>query len=130
MATEDCDVVIKPTMRRPDFQSRNDFADSGDIEIRQRVEVKQRFLQFTSLEDYPYSTVIVDEKYKIDRIPKGQLWGYVVVNQDCTYACLIKTNTHDKWKIKEMFDRKDGQYRSFYVCPKELCFFRKINQQS
>jgi hypothetical protein len=127
MAKGNCDVVIKPTLIRPDFDSRNDFLDSGDIEIRQRVEVKQRCLRFTSVDDYPYSTVIVDEKHKIDRIPNGRLWGYVIVNQECTHACLVKPNTREYWQTKETFDKKDNQNRCFYVCPKELCFFCEID---
>ena len=127
MAKENCDVVIKPVVFRPDFESRNAFADSGDIEIRQRVEVKHRMLSFTSCEDYPYATVIVDEQYKIDRIPKGKLWGYVIVDNDCSHACCIKPSTFDSWITKEMFDKKDRQNRTFYVCPKELCFFCKID---
>ena len=126
MASENCDVVIKPVVARPSFDSRNEFADGGDIEIRQRVEVKHRFLAFTNADDYPYETVIVDERYKIDRIPKARLYGYVIVNRDCSHACFVMPQTISHWQIEQMFDKKDRQYREFYVCPKELCSFAKI----
>jgi len=128
MKRHGCDVMIRPTEVRPDFDSRNDYTDSGDIEIRQRVEVKQRSIAFTSSSDYPFNTVIVDEEFKIDRIPKSTLWGYIIVNKDSTYACCIKSDTRASWDVERKYDSKDGQHRSFYVCPKELCSFCKIDQ--
>ena len=126
MRKNNCDVMIHPTLIRPDFESRNKFADSGDIEIRQRVEVKQRGIDFTSAEDYPYQTVIVDEKFKIERIQGGTLWGYMVVNKSGTHVCCIKPDSKSEWTVESKYDRKDGQQRQFYVCPKRLCLFCKL----
>jgi hypothetical protein len=126
LAKYDCDVMIRPTLVRPSFELRNDYADAGDIEIRQRVEVKHRSIKFTSATDYPYETVIVDEKFKIDRISRGRLWGYVIVNSECTHACIVKPETWGYWTVQSMYDRKDKQDRDFYVCPKEHCRFCEI----
>lgn len=126
MQRHKCDVMIRPTTIRPDFDSRNEFADCGDIEIRQRVEVKQRSIEFTCVNDYPYDTVIVDERFKVDRIEKARLWGYLIVSKSGTYVCCIKSDTKQHWEIKEKFDQKDSQRREFYVCPKSLCTFHKM----
>jgi len=123
-----CDVLIRPTLIRPDFESRNEYIDGGDIEIRQRIEVKHRSIEFTSREDYPYPTVIVDEQFKIDRIPRARLWGYVILNESGTHACCIRSATKEQWSTVRRFDRKDGQERAFYVCPKDACSFCKILQ--
>lgn len=123
MAKHNCDVLIRPTVVRPDFESRNDYADHGDIEIRQRVEVKHRSIDFTSVDDYPYPTVIVDEKYKVDRIPRSKLWGYLIVNRQGTHVCCVKPDTQAQWLVESKHDNKDGQRREFYVCPKGLCLF-------
>lgn len=127
MTTHNCDVMIRPTVLRPDFESRNDFADCGDIEIRQRVEVKQRSIDFTSCLDYPYATVIVDEQFKIDRIPRGRLWGYVILNKAGTHVCCIKPDTKPHWTVESKYDKKDAQQRNFYVCPIAHCSFCSLN---
>lgn len=127
LQSKNCDVVIKPVSIRPSFESRNEFADSGDIEIRQRIEVKRRSVEFTCEDDYPYSTVIVDEKFKIDRIPRGRLWGYVIVNKQLSHVCCVMPDTKKEWMVERMFDKSDGQERLFYVCPKHLCIFSQMN---
>lgn len=126
MLRNNCDVLIRPTVVRPDFDSRNEYADGGDIEIRQRVEVKQRSIDFTSADDYPYPTVIVDEKYKVDRIARGKLWGYLIVNKSGTHVCCIKPDSKSAWVVESKYDKKDGQQREFYVCPKRLCLFCEL----
>lgn len=126
MTKHNCDVMIRPTVIRPSFESRNEFADSGDIEIRQRVEVKQRSINFTSADDYPYQTVIVDERFKFDRIAPGKLWGYLIVNESGTHVCCIKPESRSEWTVESKYDKKDGQKRDFYVCPKRLCAFCKL----
>lgn len=123
-----CDVLIRPTLVRPSFEERNDFADEGDIEIRQRIEVKHRKLTFTSVNDYPYEDVIVDESFKVDRILKGTLWGYAIINQSMTHACLILQHTRPAWTLQTMYDKADRQQRTFYVCPKDLCTFTIIQE--
>lgn len=126
MARHGCDVMIRPLVERPEFGLRNEFADSGDLEIRQRVEVKHRDLDFTSVEDYPYGSVIVDERYKVERIPRGRLWGYVIMSRGGTHVCCVRSDTRSQWLVESMYDKKDKQRREFYVCPKELCLFCRL----
>ena len=123
MAMHDCDVVIKPTLEAPSTELRHEYIDSGDIEIRQRVEVKHRSIGFTCAEDYPFPTIIVDEVHKVDRIPKGQLWGYVIVNEAGTHVCCLRANTQGRWTIQRKHDKKQGAERAFYVCPVKIGWF-------
>jgi hypothetical protein len=127
LAKQGCQVLIKPTLVTPDKASRHQFVDDGDLEIRQRIEVKHRAVDFTSVDDYPYSSIIVDEDFKINRIPKGQLWGYVVVNRDATHVCFIKGDTRKQWSVEEKYDHKERENRKFYTCPKELAVFCRLD---
>ena len=120
------DVMIKPTVIRPNVESRKEYLDNGDIEIRQRIEIKHRNLNFTNVSDYPFDTVIVDEVHKFDRIIKAQLWGYVILNKMQTHCCVIKLTTHSEWKKKSRYDKKDKQSCEYYFCPREHCVFYKI----
>jgi len=128
MKSGGCDVMIAPTIATPDYESRWQYTDGGDIEIRHRVEVKHRDISFTCSDDYPYATVIVDEKYKIDKIHSRQVWGYIICNRDITHACIIKPDSRDKWKAEKLWDRKYQSDREFYVCPKNNCMWFKIGE--
>jgi hypothetical protein len=123
MAMHDCDVVIKPTLIAPSTEVRHEYIDSGDIEIRQRVEVKHISIGFTCAEDFPYPTIIVDEVHKVDRIPRGQLWGYVIVNEAGTHVCCLRADTKGRWTIQRRHDKKEGAERAFYVCPVAIGMF-------
>jgi hypothetical protein len=117
---------VKPVLLTPDRESRFSYMDSGDIEVRFRVEVKRRSFGFTGLNDYPYPTVIVDERYKIDRIPSTRLYGYAVVDEGMSSLCFVSGSTRSQWKVESHYDRSEGEKREFYVCPKELCTFRSL----
>ena len=123
MAMNHCDVVIKPTLIAPSTEVRHEYIDSGDIEIRQRVEVKHISIGFTCAEDFPFSTIIVDEVHKVDRIPRGQLWGYVIVNEAGTHVCCLRADTKGRWTIERRHDKKEGAERAFYVCPVGIGMF-------
>ena len=127
LAGQGFEIFVRPTVVRPDWDSRHEFADNGDLEIRMRIEVKHRDLDFTCREDYPFDTVIVDEVFKVDRIPKNHLYGYVILNQACTHAGLIGGKTRPTWTTFEKYDNRISENRSFYVCPKEKVNFCRIN---
>ena len=98
---------------------RSDWHDGGDLEIKQRMEVKQRLFHFECAYDYPYDTVYVDEKYKLDRIPSAHLWGNVITNLSISHVCLILAHTRRFWVVEKKWDNKDGRLCDFYACPKE-----------
>ena len=123
MSDQGWSVVSNFSALRPDFESRHDYADSGDLEVRQRVEVKWINRFFTCAEDFPFPAIIVDEKFKIDRIPIKHLYGYAVVNREWSHVCLISAKTRANWKTATRYDSKDRQERTFYECPVEHCLF-------
>ncbi len=126
LASRGFDCSVKPVLLSPDCESRHEYVDSGDIEVRFRVEVKRRSFVFTGLDDYPYPTVLVDEKHKIDRIPPNRLYGYAVVDKGIGSLCFVSGGTKGQWKVERHYDRSEGGEREFYACPKELCVWKDM----
>lgn len=128
LRTHGCKVEVPSVQVRPSFEERHKYIDTGDIKITLRIEVKHRSFDFTSKQDYPYDTVMIDETFKIDRINRGELWGYVIVNQSATHLCFVMAHTRKNWKIISKHDSKDaGRLCNSYVCPVELCKFLKLS---
>jgi len=127
LARLQCEVMIRPTVIRPETKDRFDYIDDGDIEIRQRVEVKNRSFSFTSANDYPFETVIIDSKRNIDRIPRRQLWGHIILDEKLTHAAVVKTETRKHWDLLEVYNNKDRSNCVMWVIPKEFCFFTAIS---
>ena len=127
--------VRVPSLKiRPDFKDRLEYVDSGDLFIlkeegEKRVEIKHRNLAFKSAKDYPYSTVFVDEKHKVDRLPLKDLAGYITINKDFSSVCCIQSGSKKHWKTKRKFDKKDDQVCEFYECPVEYCQFFQLKRE-
>jgi len=118
-------VDILPTRIRPDVHQMSDYADDGDILVskdggqKYRVEVKQRKLRFTSIDDFPYSSIIVDVAHTWDRAdPKPA--AYILTNIDITAAIVIKAKTSDQWVRTQKWDRFKKRNRTFLECPVSL----------
>lgn len=117
-------VVTQPTFVRPDTDSRHEFADGGDLGVIQRVEVKHRpTISFTSKEDFPYDTVIVDVKHSWDNA-RPKPFAYVICNAELTHCLFISSRTSDKWTIVTRESR--GRPREHYECPIELVDVRRL----
>lgn len=119
-------VRIIPASLTPNVQERRKHMDNGDLEIelktrpgeRYRLEVKRRKINFTSRADFPYSTVIVDEAYKVDNADgKLPLIGYLTVNAAATAALFIGAATRETWTKQTMRDRTEGRNCENYLCP-------------
>jgi len=111
-------VIVRPTFERPSTEQMAEFADDGDIEIVQRVEVKRRkSLTFTSKEDFPYDTIIVDACHCYDKAhPKP--YAYIILNREMENAFIVDVkHTFHKWRRVNKQDRLKGRKRSFYECP-------------
>lgn len=114
-------VIVRPTFERPDTDAIAEFSDHGDLEIVQRVEVKRRVgLDFTSKDDFPYSTLIVDACHCFDKAhPKP--YAYIIFNKDMSAAFVVNTKeTMKEWKTTRRHDAKKARDRSFYECPVSL----------
>ena len=110
-----------------DVSERWEHTDSGDIEIRQRVEVKHRpKMDFKSLDDLPYPSIIIDEAYKIDKHNINTLYAYFIVNSSKTRAMVILPRTKKHWFKKKWTDVAEKIEREFYFCPKEHLILVKL----
>ncbi len=96
------------------------YADQGDIEISQRVEIKQLSAQFTGPDDWPFKPkFIVCAKHSWDRsVPKP--YAYIVLSKDGMNAGIVMGHTNSEWTVEE---RTDTRYKNvkqeFYFCPME-----------
>jgi hypothetical protein len=115
-------VVVRPMFIRPDVSQINDYSDDGDIEIIQRVEVKQRKdTSFSSKADFPYQTLIVDTCRAFDKA-KPKPYAYIICNPALTCALVVDVKaTRRHWTRVEKNDRKKGRCTEFYECPIASC---------
>jgi len=115
-------VTVRKVNVRPSTQDMKKFADNGDIEIIQRVEVKRRGIEFTSASDYPYETVFVDVAHTFDNAISKPL-AYIIINKSGTHCVVVKSETCRSWIKAKKHDRYKNRDRWFYECPVELCKF-------
>jgi len=121
-------VVIKPTFERPKSSDMAEFADDGDLEIMQRIEVKRRkSLTFTSKEDFPYDTLIIDVCHTYDKA-KIKPYAYIILNEKMDCAFIAYSKNQKFWKKTIKSDRFKGRDREFYECPIEYVKFVKIKE--
>lgn len=111
-------LVVRPTFVRPTSDQMAEFSDSGDLEIMQRVEVKQRVdIDFTSADDFPYQTVIVDACHCYDKA-RPKPYAYIIFNSQLTHAMVVNVReTIGAWSRTVKLDRKKNRRRKFYECP-------------
>lgn len=120
-------VTIKPTRLRATAEQRWQCTDEGDLEIRQRIEVKHwPTIDFHSIEELPYRNVIVDEVYKVDKRHVLPLAAYVIVNASMTGYLLVPNSSRPHWFKKRMHDRREGAEREFYLCPRGRVFYQRM----
>lgn len=124
----DWEVLIQPYRLRPSFERRDGYGDQSDLMARKHnswryVEVKWKHtLEFTSRDDFPYPTIL------LDRPEKGHAHSYFTCNRALTHAAIVDFKTRDRWLgPTEYFDKTKG-YRGYaYECPVELAKFVALN---
>lgn len=119
-------VTIRPVFERPDVRQRADYADHGDLEIIQVVEVKHRQeLHFTSREDYPFKTIIVDMASSYDaKRPKPVM--YMIFNSEATHYALVMCRTFKQWRKRSKLNSLNNVTSDYYECPINLVEFREV----
>jgi len=119
-------VKMPPTTKaetRGDHQNHSDF---GDIFIEQRVEIKKRSFDFTCAQDYPFQgDVIVCEKKSYDRA-KPKPYVYLIFNKNMNHVAVIRSDTSDRWTVKEVHDSRYNEKQQCYFCPLDLIRFCKV----
>jgi len=109
-------------------ESRTAVSISAEWLNRQRIEVKRRkSLTFSSKEDFPYDSLIVDVCHSYDKA-KIKPYAYIILNEkmDCAFIAYSKHQKH--WKKTVKADRFKGRDREFYECPMEHIKFVKIKE--
>ena len=106
--------------------------DQGDLHCKMILEVKQRKLVFPKrkngdIEWYPYPTIFVDEEYKLPDEKKRRLFGYAIVNHDCSYLAFIHASTRKHWiEGDARYDEIEKRPVKNYECPRELAQYIPI----
>ena len=117
-------VLVHPTFERPTAAQWQDYSDDGDLGIVHRVEVKCRTFPFTCQEDYPHSTVFVDNARRFDA-KRPTPFAYVLVSKGLDAAAIVLCNTKRHWTRKPIYARNGHRNMEVYECPFEhVCFVR------
>ena len=120
-------VVVRPLRIRESVEQMAEYGDLGDLEIIQRVEVKQREVAFTGATDYPFPTVIVDVAHTWDRArPKPH--AYIIVSQDKSTAAIVMGASFSQWVKVERFDAAKKRNRTFYEAPLSVVRFVRLGE--
>lgn len=122
-------VRIIPSLLRPTVEEWREYVDDGDLELTQRIELKhRRDIDFHSVEDYPFPTVIVDEVRKADLKHRVTLFGYMILNASLTGYLFIPRSTRAEWILEELTDSHDDTPRrkKYYLCPRELVKYHRL----
>lgn len=121
-------VVVRALRIRPSAESYPEYADAGDLELIQRVEVSRRSCMFSCAEDYPFDAVLVDAVHKCDRaVPKP--FAYVIVNRDETAVAVVYGRTRVHWTERTIFNSKTNRGdRRVYFCPLEHVLFYPLQE--
>jgi hypothetical protein len=123
-------ITINTTTKAKSAKDWRKHADSGDLYITQRIEVKSLSTTFTCRNDWPYNeTMIVCAKHSYDEaIPKP--YAYVLLNKEKTHMAIIMADTHKYWKAEERTDKRYENYSQlFYFCPLDCVIFSEINYE-
>lgn len=123
-------VTISGLHRAPTAADWQDFADSGDLFINQRVEVKCLTHDFTCHEDWTFKDkFIVCAKAPFDRYqPKP--YAFVYVNKSHTHAgIVVVSQTQQHWWTEDKEDKNyPGAPKTFYVMPTKLVKFVEMKR--
>lgn len=120
-------VIVRPTFIRPTAEERRQYSDGGDLEILQRVEVKQRpGIDFQDPADFPFASIIVDVCHKYDQA-RPKPYAYMILNSTLSAAFVVKCSTRPKWSRVER--HVGGRSRDYYECPMSLTQFVRIQSQ-
>ena len=124
--------VIQARLRiRPTIERMSEYSDDGSdlvVEfggVRGGLGVKQRHLNFTCKEDFPYETVIVDVEHVWKKANPKPL-GYILTNDSVTAGMFVDTKTERYWHSIDKMDRFKKRERTFLECPVSYVRFFKM----
>lgn len=123
-------VDLTPLVLRERIEDRQDFANEGDLVVRTArgrllIESKSRDLAFTSVEDYPYSTALVDTVSGWDQ-KQDKPWAVVLTSQITEARLVIPVSSKPEWRQVERFDNVRQIRDKFYEV--ERCRLRPFEE--
>ena len=123
-------VTLPPIGIRPDTTAIREYADNGDLIVNGSIiEVKHRpDLKFGGLDEFPYSTLIVDVKHHFDSLEVKPKY-YVICNSTLSGAIIVSGKTFEKWTTSTRWDNKRGRTRTFYLVDTRLCNFWNFGER-
>ena len=129
LASMGYDVSINELKRAKNHENWHENIDNGDIILKQRIEVKQLSVNFSSINDWPFKEkFIVCAKHSFDNVDNKPL-VYIILNKDGTYAAVVYGNTNKYWYVES---RQDNRYidvwQQFYLCPLSYVKFIELNK--
>ena len=101
---ENCVKVFNKTIT-PDFESRMDHVDSGDLLVNGRkIEIKHSSRSF-QYGHWPFDKFFICNKNSFDRAyPEPSF--YFVINKEMTVAAVVNVSaTRDRWTVEKVSDR-------------------------
>jgi len=114
------EVSLSPFEVRPDVSERYEYQDEADLFARRPIEVKKRDLDFSCEDDYPYPSIYIDEKYKLNE----EAWFYMILNESLTHFILAETRLSKRWG--ESAKRHKGTELTFVTAPYSCVSFHTV----
>jgi hypothetical protein len=114
-------VQINGLHKAPTAEQRDTFRDLGDLHILKRVEVKQRTIDWTCREDYPFPDMLVTGKSSFDHAVRygGKPTGFIILNRAGTHAAMISSRTQGRWEVRRV-PHPRGTEAETYVAPLDV----------
>jgi hypothetical protein len=110
-------VQVTPMEVRAHIDDRADFADEWDMSVGSRapcrLDVKSRNLAFTSIDDYPFETALVDTVAGWEAKERHP-HAIILVSQKTEALVVIPVSTRGSWTRARRFDRVRGIEDVFY----------------
>jgi len=117
--------VTVPTVSKAEKHSDwKSHADSGDLYIDQRIEVKRLSAEFTSEVDWPYKDkFIVCARHAFDRA-KPKPFAFVILSASGRHAASVFGADSKLWYVEKRTDsRYEGVEQEFYFSPMDRVRF-------
>jgi hypothetical protein len=111
-------VVVTPTTKSKTHGEWKQHADSGDLYLQQRIEVKKRGIDFTAAGDWPHGDkFIVCSRHSYD-LARPKPYAWIILNKAKTHAAIVKAESRTRWVVEKRTDSRYQNYtQEFYFCP-------------
>ena len=111
-------VVVTPTSKSKTHGEWKQHADSGDLYLQQRIEVKKRGIDFTGAGDWPHGDkFIVCSRHSYD-LARPKPYAWIILNKAKTHAAIVKAESRTRWVVEKRTDSRYQNYtQEFYFCP-------------